>query len=269
MSDFQIPNGPERIVCLTEEPTEILYTLGESDRIVGISAYTKRPPEAKQDKPVVSAFVGGSVKKIKALEPDLIIGFSDVQAELAGKLIKAGLPVLIFNQRTIQEIFEVIVSIGNLVGQKTAARYLVASYIERIATIRARAAKLPRRPKVYFEEWHEPMISAIRWVSELITIAGGDDIFSHLSSGRASKERFVSTHDVATAQPDIYLASWCGKPFDRQEALKRFEGHSFPALEKDMIVEVPSHIILQPGPASLTAGLDFLEATIQRWAKTI
>ncbi len=259
MKQLAVPEGPRRIVCLTEEPTEILYLLGESDRIVGISAYTERPPEAKLSKPIVSAFVGGSVQKIKALKPDLIIGFSDVQAMLAGKLIKANLPVLIFNQRSVQEILDVIMAIGCLVQRQAEATALVATYIKRIQSMRLRNTQLKQRPKVYFEEWNDPMITGIQWVSELIEIAGGEDVFASQSMGQASKDRFVSVEDVRAAEPDIMLASWCGKPFDRDETLRRFKGLSIPALEGDRIYEVPSSIILQPGPASLTAGLDFLE----------
>ncbi|MEM1348839.1 MAG: ABC transporter substrate-binding protein, partial [Myxococcota bacterium] len=185
---------PERIVCLTEEPTEILYALGEHERIVGISAYTERPPEAKQTKPVVSAFIGGSVKKISALEPDLVIGFSDIQAQLAHDLIKANLQVLIFNQRSLQDILDVVLMLGRLVGKSSQAEELVDGYVERLEAARARTAAQARRPKVYFEEWDEPTITSIQWVSELIELAGGENIFSERSSGKLASERFV-THD--------------------------------------------------------------------------
>ena len=173
MPNFHVERGPRRIVCLTEEPTEILYALGEGDRVVGISAYTVRPPEAQRDKPVVSAFVGGSVEKIAALEPDIVIGFSDIQAELAKSLIAANLTVLIFNQRSIQEILNVIIDLGQLVGAADRAQRLAASYVQRLDDVLTKNAQRAKRPRVYFEEWDDPMICGIRWVSELIEIAGG------------------------------------------------------------------------------------------------
>lgn len=264
---FRMPAvGPQRIVCLTEEPTEILYELGEDERIVGISAYTVRPPHAADHKPVVSAFIGGSVKKIKALEPDLVIGFSDIQADLARDLIKENLQVLIFNQRSIAEILDVIMTIGRLVGAEERAEELVHGYIERLEAARSRAASLERRPRVYFEEWDEPTISGIQWVSELIEIAGGDDIFDDRSTGKLAKERFVSVDEVVERDPEIYMASWCGKAFDREAALARGDMSSLTAVVDEEIHEIPAEIILQPGPAALTDGLDALEEIIQNWA---
>ncbi|HIA04417.1 MAG TPA: cobalamin-binding protein [Myxococcales bacterium] len=255
-----VPNGPQRIVCLTEEPTEILYALGEGERVVGISAYTERPPEAKRDKPVVSAFIGGSVDKISALKPDLIIGFSDIQAELAKKLISANLPVLIFNQRSVQEILDVIVSIGNLVGRGNEARDLSASYVAKLAAV----AEIPRshRPGVYFEEWDEPAICGIQWVSELIEIAGGRDVFRDRSHGKLAKDRFVSSEEVVAAAPEVVLASWCGKAFDKSAFVARAGFEQLPAVQSGQVFEIAPEIILQPGPASLTDGLDALVAAI-------
>jgi len=252
------PIGPQRIVCLTEEPTEILYTLGEGQRIVGISAYTVRPSEAKQEKPVVSAFIDGSVHKICALKPDLIIGFSDIQADLARKLIAANQQVLIFNQRSLQEILEVILAIGSLVGRQLEAVQLCDRYLRRLESIQTQNANRYERPRVYFEEWDEPMISGIQWVSELIDIAGGGDIFSDRARGKLAKERFVQAEEVIEAQPDIVFASWCGKPFDSVAFRARPGFDRLPAVQKDQIHEVPSELILQPGPACLTAGLDHL-----------
>ena len=194
-------NGPQRIVCLTEEPTEILYALGEQERIVGISAYTVRPPEAKRDKPVVSAFVGGSVPKIKALEPDLVIGFSDIQADLARELIAENLQVLIFNQRSLDEIAGVIVDLGSLVARREAALALVDGYRGRIDRIANESARRGARPRVYFEEWDDPMICGIQWVSELIEIAGGEDIFADRARGKLARERFVDEAAIAAANP--------------------------------------------------------------------
>ena len=199
--------GPQRIVCLTEEPTEILYLLGEEHRIVGITVYTVRPPEAKDRFPIVSAFIDGSVKRICDLKPDLIIGFSDIQADLAAKLIRANQQVLIFNQRSIEEILEVILTIGRIVSAEEKAEKLVESYRVSIAEARQKAKSFPRRPRVYFEEWDEPTFSAIRWVSELIEIAGGKDIFSEKSHGKLAVERKINWSDVIEKDPDIILAN--------------------------------------------------------------
>jgi len=255
---FSISRGPRRIVCLTEEPTEILYLLGEEQRIVGISAFTVRPAAARRDKPVVSAFVGGSVKKIRALEPDLVIGFSDIQADLAKRLISANLPVLIFNQRSVQEILDVILDLGRLVDQKAAAEALVGTYVERLERIEAASARRAVRPRVYFEEWDEPTIVAIQWVSELIQIAGGDHVFEERSRGKLARERFVTADEVVLANPEVVLASWCGKAFDRAAFEARPGFDRLLAVQHGRVHEVPAEIILQPGPACLTDGLDFL-----------
>ena len=247
---------PERIVCLTEEPTELLYALGEAHRIVGISAYTERPAQAKQAHPVVSAFIGGSVKKIAALKPDLIIGFSDIQAQLAHDLIKANLPVLIFNQRSIQEILDMMLMVGGLVGAQDRAQALVDGYIARLEEVSRLAASRSYRPKVYFEEWDEPLISAIEWVSELIEVAGGENIFGHLSTGKLAKDRFVTHEAIIEANPDIILASWCGKPVDRESIARRAGYDAVSAVRAGRIHELDPAIILQPGPACLTDGLD-------------
>ena len=250
-----VPKGPRRIICLTEEPTEILYALGEGDRVVGISAYTVRPPEAKKEKPVVSAFLNGSVRKIAALEPDLVIGFSDIQADLAKRLIAANLNVLIFNQRSIQEILAVIDQIGALVHRRAAATTLIESYCADLERIEKAGSALAYRPRVYFEEWDDPTITAIQWVSELIEIAGGIDVFADRSKGKLAKERFVSTQDVIEKAPDVVFASWCGKPFNQSEFAARFAGNVLPALHTSNVYEIPSELILQPGPACLTDGV--------------
>ena len=249
---------PHRIVCLTEEPTEILYALGEGARVVGISAWTVRPPIAREQKPIVSAFVDGNVKRIVELEPDLVIGFSDIQAKLASELIAANLQVLIFNQRTIAEILDVILLIGRLVNRAQEAQALVDSYRERLSTIRAHSAQRPHRPRVYFEEWMDPMISAIGWVSELIEIAGGQNVFSDRSTGKLAKERLVSSDEVLAARPDVIIASWCGKPVDKNAFGERPGWTDLPALKNRAIHEIPSELILQPGPACLTDGVDAL-----------
>jgi iron complex transport system substrate-binding protein len=259
---FSISQGPRRIVCLTEEPTEILYALGEQDRIVGISAYTERPPEARRDKPVVSAFIGGSVKKISALQPDLVIGFSDIQADLAKQLILVNLPVLIFNQRSIQEILDVILALGRLVHRQAAAEALVAGYIERLTRQAERVSQRQDRPRVYFEEWDEPMISAIEWVSELVELAGGQNVFADRAANKLASGRFVTLAEVVRADPEVVLASWCGKAFGRASFEARPGFSTLAAVRAGRVHEVPSSIILQPGPACLTDGLDFLVALL-------
>ena len=253
-----IPTGPKRIVCLTEEPTEILYALGEGDRVVGISAYTVRPPEARAEKPVVSAFLDGSLSKIQALKPDLVIGFSDIQAKLAAKLIRANLPVLIFNQRSIQEIFEVIVAIGSLVGKRERAMDLVAERIRHIEAVQEASARLSHRPTVYFEEWNDPMITAIEWVHELIEIAGGRNVFASKSTEKGAMDRVVTIEEVVAAEPEVFLASWCGAPFKRDEVEARPGFKTIPAIQNNRVFEIEPEIILQPGPACLSDGLDAL-----------
>ncbi len=265
--NFIQPKGPQRIVCLTEEPTEILYALGEGHRIVGISAYTERPPIAKKEKPIVSAFIGGSVKKIVKLKPDLVIGFSDIQADLAAELIRANLQVLIFNQRTINEILEVILAVGRLVGAEKKASVLIAGYVRNLEAYQVKAALRSHRPRVYFEEWIDPIISGISWVSELIEIVGGDDIFKDRANGKLAKERFVTTKEIIERNPEVYLASWCGEPFDKVKALERFPENGFAAIMNDHIVELQPDIILQPGPACLTDGVAALERAI--FSKTL
>ncbi len=261
--NLHIRDFPERIVCLVEEPTEILYLLGEEERIVGISAYTVRPPRAKDEKPVVSAFIGGSVDKICALEPDLIIGFSDIQGELAKKLIEANQQVLIFNQRTLQDILDVIVSVGRIVGKEPQARVLAAGYIERLETAAERTRQQAHRPAVYFEEWPDPQISGIRWVSQLVELAGGRDIFSEKSHGKGAKERYVDHEAVLADPPEAIIASWCGKPVDCDSIRNRPGYGALPAVQNDQLYELDPSIILQPGPAALTDGLDALEAIIR------
>lgn len=259
MTGFAVSRGPRRVVCLTEEPTEILYRLGEGDRIVGISSYTVRPPEARRDKPVVSAFIGGSVKRIVALKPDLVVGFSDIQADLARKLIAANLPVLIFNQRSVQEILDVIVDLGALVNQRDRARDLVGRYIDRIERTQRRAARRPHRPRTYFEEWDEPLICGIRWVSELIEIVGGVDVFAARARAPGAAERKLTIAEVIQRAPEVMLASWCGKPFDYGAVFARPGMDVIPAIRAGRVHEIPAEIILQPGPACLTDGLDRLE----------
>jgi len=255
--------SPARIVCLTEEPTEILYLLGEQDRIVGISAYTVRPPEAKRDKPVVSAFVDGSVRKIKALAPDLVIGYSDVQAELAAKLIRENLQVLILQQHSLEEILGTILLMGRLVGREASARELAREYRARLDAARVRTEASVARPRVYFEEWPDPLLCGGGWVSELVQIAGGEDVFTDRASNRKAMERAVTSEEVIERAPDVMLASWCGKPFESDVPRSREGWAAIPAIRHDRVHEIDSSIILQPGPGALTVGLDALEAILR------
>lgn len=253
---------PERIVCLTEEPTEILYALGEEERIVGISAYTERPAAAKRDKPVVSAFIGGSVDKIRALEPDLCIGFSDIQGKLARELIEAGLQVLVFNQRTLREILEVVLAVGALVGRTERAQALVEAYARRLAAIEERGRARSWRPRVYFEEWDDPQICGISWVSELIELTGAVDVFAARARGAMARDRTLDPALVVAAAPDLVLASWCGKPFEQAAFQARPGYSSLPAVRHQQVFEIESAIILQPGPACLTDGVDEIERRV-------
>ncbi len=260
ISAQSIRNTPQRIVCLTEEPTEILYLLGEAERIVGITAYTERPAHAKAEKSVVSAFTGGSIARIKALEPDLVIGFSDVQADYASKLIKENLQVAIFNQRSIEEILQVILMIGRLVGAQDRAEALVDSYVARINTFKQLTPAV--RPRVYFEEWDDPKISAIQWVSELITLAGGENIFADRAAGAASVDRHVTSQEVIDANPDLFIGCWCGKKLDKEAVYARPGWQNIAAIQNKQVHEMHPAIILQPGPACLTDGLDALATLI-------
>jgi iron complex transport system substrate-binding protein len=247
---------PERIVCLTEESTETLYLLGEERRIVGISGYTVRPPRARKEKPRVSAFLSAKNEKILELKPDLVIGFSDLQADIARDLTKAGLNVLIFNQRSVQEILDMILALSSLVGAAHKGVRLIEELELGLAGIRAAGARFERKPKVYFEEWDEPMISGIRWVSELIEIAGGEDVFAQQSHSQAATGRIVSEASVVVEkQPDVILGSWCGKKFRPERVAARSGWHQIPAVRNAELHEIRSADILQPGPAALTDGV--------------
>ena len=259
--------GPQRIVCLTEETTEWLYLLGEQQRIVGISGYTVRPRRARQEKPRVSAFLDGNVDKIVALQPDLVIGFSDMQAALADKLIRAGLNVLITNQRSVAQIFDTLRLVAGLVGAHDRAEAWIAGCQQRHAQIAAAAAHWPARPRVYFEEWDEPMISAIQWVSELITVAGGDDIFPERAVMSLGRDRVIAdTQEPARRTPDLIVGSWCGKKFRPEKVAARAGWADVPAVRAGRLHEIKSCDILQPGPAALTDGLEQLHQLCADWA---
>lgn len=258
---------PERIVCLTEEPTEVLYALGEDKRIVGISQFTVRPDGVRKEKPMVSAFTSARHEKILALEPDLVIGFSDIQADIARDLIKAGVEVWISNHRTVEGILSYVRRLGAMVGAAEGADRYAQSLESHVEAVRERAADLPRRPRVYFEEWNDPNISGIGWVSELIGIAGGDDVFAELGRSSLAKDRIIADPlEIARRQPDLILASWCGKKVRHDEIRNRAGWEEVPAIRHDEIHEIDSAIILQPGPAALTDGLDAIHHKILRWA---
>ncbi len=258
---------PERIVCLTEETTETLYLLGEERRIVGISGFTVRPPRARREKPRVSAFTSAKLDRIVALRPDLVLGFSDLQADIAASLVRAGLEVHVFNHRSVAGILRTIAVLGGLVGCEAKAAALVERLETRLEAVRAAAAGLPRRPKVYFEEWDEPQISSIQWVSELIGIAGGDDCFPELAREPLGRQRIiVDPLEVVRRAPDLIFGSWCGKKFRPERVAARAGWAEVPAVQQCELHEIKSPIILQPGPAALTDGLDALHAHIRRWA---
>jgi iron complex transport system substrate-binding protein len=252
---------PERIVCLTEETVETLYLLGEQDRIVGVSGYAVRPPQVRREKPRVSAFTSADIPKILALDPDLVLNFSDLQADIAAELIRAGVAVHAFNQRDVAGILAMIRTVGALVGAAEKAERLVRSYQDRLNLLTASVRDLPR-PSVYFEEWDDPLISGIGWVSELIGIAGGDDIFPHLARQKAAKDRIVSPEAVIESAPDLILASWCGKKVRPEKIAQRPGWDGIPAVRASRIIEIKSPIILQPGPAALTDGLEAILAAL-------
>ncbi len=253
---------PQRIVCLTEETVETLYLLGEERRIVGISGYVVRPPRARREKPRVSAFTSADTGKILALKPDLVLTFSDLQADIAATLIRHGLDVHAFNQRTIAEILDMIRTLGALVGAADRAERLAQDLAGGLGRARECAAHLPRKPRVYFEEWDDPMISGIGWVSELIEAAGGIDIFADRASCKSAKDRIVAAEDVIGRAPDIIVGSWCGKKFRPEKVVERPGFARVPAVRDGALHEIKSSIILQPGPAALTDGLAALQAII-------
>ncbi len=258
---------PERIVCLTEEPTEVLYALGEEQRIVGISGFTVRPMRARAEKPRVSAFTSAKIDKILDLKPDLAIGFSDMQADIAAALIKRGVEVWISNHRSVDQILGYVQRLGAIVGASDKAHNYAQQLHAGLERTRAAASRLPRRPRVYFEEWDTPPISAIRWVSELIGIAGGDDIFPQRALAGLGKDRIIADPmEVVRAAPDIIIGSWCGKKFRPEHVAARDAWADVPAVRDGELHEIKSPLILQPGPAALTDGLAALHMIVSRWA---
>jgi iron complex transport system substrate-binding protein len=261
--------GPRRIVCLTEETTETLYLLGEQERIVGISGFTVRPPQARKEKPKVSAFTSAKIERILALAPDLVLGFSNLQADIAAELIRAGVEVHVFNQRSVAQIFAFIRTLGALVDAPTKTAQLIGELERGVDAVRAAAQALPVRPRVYFEEWDEPLISGIRWVSELIGIAGGEDCFAELGVHHGAKDRIIADPlEVVRRAPDLILGSWCGKRFSPERVAARPDWDAIPAVCTGQVHEIKSCDILQPGPAALTDGLRQLRVRIAAVAYT-
>ncbi len=258
--------GPQRIVCLTEEPTEWLYLLGEERRIVGISGYTVRPPRAREEKPKVSAFLSAKIEKIVELQPDCVIGFSDLQADIASQLIRHGIQVTIFNQRSVAEIFSMMYQLAAMVGQEARGLALIQQMQTRLLEIEQAARSLKRRPRVFFEEWYDPHISAIAWVSELIGIAGGDDCFPELARNPMGKQRIIADGgEIVRRNPDIIFGSWCGRRFRPAHVLARPGWGEVNAVKNQQLFEIKSAEILQPGPAALTDGVEQLHRIIMQW----
>jgi len=254
---------PQRIVCLTEETTETLYLLGEGDRVVGISGYTVRPPEARE-KIKVSSFLHARYEKIESLRPDLILAFSDLQADITLDLVRKGYQVFTFNQRSVAEILQMIRMLAGMIGVQEKGEALAARLAKGLDDIRERAATLPRRPRVFFEEWYDPLISGIQWTEELVTIAGGDPIFPELAQAGLARDRIVTNDQVIDRAPDVIVGSWCGKPVRKERITSRPGWDAIPAVKSGQIYEVKSTFILQPGPAALTEGVAQLERIIRQ-----
>ena len=254
----------ERIVCMTEETTETLYALGEEARIVGISGFTVRPSRARKEKPKVSAFTSARIDRILALEPDLVLGFSDLQADIAAELIHHGIAVHIFNQRSVEGIFTMMRMLGGLIGEQEKTGRYVERLRQGVEAVQSDVDPKARRPRVYFEEWDDPCISGIRWVSELIEMAGGRDIFTELREQPNASGRVVTPQEVARRNPHIILASWCGKPLDSAAIAGRAGWQEVDAVKAGRIYEIAGEDILSPGP-SLLAGLRRIHEIVQEY----
>ncbi len=264
MHPFQF--GPQRIVCLTEETTEWLYLLGQEAKIVGISGYTVRPRRAREEKPKVSAFLSAKIDKILALKPDCVFGFSDLQADIANLLIRAGIQVTVFNQRSVNEIFSMLYQVAAMVGEANQAEIRLNQMREALNAIQNATVNFKRRPKIYFEEWDEPRISCIRWVSELISLAGGDDCFPELAKMPMGKDRIIADDQMIVERaPDIIIGSWCGKKFRAEKICQRPGWQDVPAVKNNQLFEIKSADILQPGPAALTDGVAQLHQIVLQW----
>ena len=259
-------SGPQRIACLSAETTEVLYLLNQQHRIAGISGFSTHPARAKREKPKIAAFSSANIEKILAVEPDLVLAFSNLQADIVASLVKAGLEVHVFNQRSIDGILDMILTLGQLVHAQAEAQALVTELQTLMDQVAAQAEFLPRAPKVYFEEWNQPLISGIGWVSEMITLAGGIDCFAELASAQSAQQRVIADPDeVIRRQPDIIIGSWCGKKFQPEQVLARPGWGEIPAVQSGQIHEIKSADILQPGPAAIRLGLKALQSIIQRW----
>jgi iron complex transport system substrate-binding protein len=259
---------PSRIICLTEEPTEVLYALGQEERIVGISGFTVRPQRARREKPRVSAFTSAKIDRILSLKPDFVVGFSDIQADIAQALIKSGIEVWISNHRSVEGILGYVRRLGALVGAAERAESYALELEAHVERVRRAAAQLPRRPRVYFEEWDEPLISGIRWVSELVGIAGGDDVFPERALCALAKDRILAdAAEVVRRAPDVILGSWCGKRFRPEQVASRAGWDAVPAVRDGELHEIKSPLILQPGPAALTDGLDAIHRVVREWSE--
>ncbi|MFV0181822.1 cobalamin-binding protein [Empedobacter falsenii] len=256
---------PQRIVCLTEEGTEILYTINEQHRLVGISGFTYRPPQARKEKPKVSTFLDAKFEEIIELKPDLVIGYSDLQADIAAELIRRGINVLIFNHRTVEEILNMILQFTSLIGCQDKGIKLVESYEKRIETIKKQASLLPYQPTVFFEEWDEPIISGSAWVNDLIEIAGGKLAFPELKNKALAKDRILLDKQVIERNPEIIIGSWCGKMFKPEKVEQRIGFEKIKAVQNNHLYEIKSELILQPGPAALTGGLDEIVQIINNY----
>jgi len=266
---LEIARGPRRIVCLTEEATEWLYLLGEDARIVGISGYTVRPRRAREEKPKVSAFLTAKIDKILDLKPDCVFGFSDLQADIAAELVRKGVQVTIFNQRSVEEIFAMLYQVAAMVGRADEGLRLLEGMRARLLRIEAAGRALPRRPRIFFEEWDEPHISAIRWVSQLAGIAGADDIFPELASEPLGKDRIIADGaEIVRRNPDLIVGSWCGKKFRPEKVAARAGWENVNAVRERQLFEIKSADILQPGPAALTDGVEQLHRIVLEWSRT-
>ena len=254
---------PQRIVCLTEETVETLYLLGEQGRIVGVSGYAVRPPQVRREKPRISAFISADIPRILALDPDLVLAFSDLQADIVADLVRAGVAVHVFNQRDVAGILAMIRTLGGLIGEAGKADALASRFEQRLADTAAIGRARSSRPKVYFEEWDDPLISGIGWVSELIAVAGGDDVFPQLAKAKSAKDRIIAPEAVVAANPDVILASWCGKKVVPGKIRQRPGWDAIAAVRDNRIIEIKSPLILQPGPAALTDGLDAIVAAVR------
>lgn len=260
------PRYPRRVVCMTEETTEVLYRIGAGELVVGVSGFTVRPPEARK-KPRVSSFLDANFERILELKPDLVLGFSDLQADIGRELCKRGVPVYLFNQRSLAEILQTVRLTGALVGRAEASEALAVELEKNLERHSDAAQSLPRRPRIFFEEWHEPLISGIRWCSELVEVVGGEDVCQESRASQGAKGRIFEPAEVARRNPEGVIASWCGRKAKREKIASRPGWERVRAVVDDQLYEVRSSYILQPGPAALTDGVDQLARIVSAIAR--